>query len=97
MRKSVKMESTDLEMSQEELRALLKEASQEGAEYALHAIGLSDEQARNDVSDMRALIKAWRETKTEARKTVVNFGLKLLLTLLIVSTGFKLAKDNHLL
>ena len=41
------------------LRALVEEASEMGARRALARLGLADEDAREDVVELRQLLKAW--------------------------------------
>ena len=48
------------------LRALIEEASGAGAERALAALGLKDEQARRDMDELRELLRAWRDAKRSA-------------------------------
>ena len=72
------------------LRALIEEASERGARRALARLGLSDEAARDDVSDLRQLLGAWRDAKTSAWKAAVDWAVRCGLALLVVGLAMKL-------
>lgn len=55
-------------MDQSELNRLLDEAAERGAKRALERLGLHDDEAGNDIRDLRNLIDSWRS----ARKTVLS-------------------------
>lgn len=73
------------------LRALVEEASEMGARRALARLGLADEAARDDVVELRQLLKAWRDAKKSARNAVIGWvvrvGLALVLIGIAVRTG----------
>jgi hypothetical protein len=48
------------------LRAIVEEASELGAERMLYRMGLSDEGASEDLSELRELLQAWRDAKASA-------------------------------
>ena len=54
-----------------------------GAERALAALGLKDEQARRDMDELRELLQAWRDAKKSAWKAVVTWAVRILLALLV--------------
>ena len=72
------------------LRALVEEASGAGAERALAALGLKDEQARRDMDDLRELLRAWRDAKRSAWKAVVAWTVRILLALLVAGMAVKM-------
>ena len=57
------------------LRALVEEASEVGAERALAALGLKDENARRDMDELRELLRAWRDAKKSAWNAVVSWAV----------------------
>ncbi len=57
--------------TQAQLHSLMEEASQRGARQALAAIGLGDEHALRDLTELRSLIDAYRAIK---RSMLVTFG-----------------------
>lgn len=72
------------------LRALIEEASGVGAERALAALGLTDENARRDMDDLRELLRAWRDAKASAWKAVVNWAVRIVLALLVAGMAVKM-------
>ena len=50
------------------LRAIVEEASELGARRMLERVGLDDESAIHDVSELRELLQAWRDAKASAWK-----------------------------
>ena len=72
------------------LRALIEEASGAGAERALAALGLKDENARRDMDDLRELLSAWRDAKRSAGKAVVTWFVGLCLALLLIGLAVRL-------
>ncbi len=71
------------------LRALIEEASEVGAERALAALGLRDEQARRDMDELRELLRAWRDAKRSAWKAVVSWAVRIGLALLVAGIAVK--------
>ncbi len=72
------------------LRALIEEASEVGAERALSALGLRDENARRDMDDLRELLRAWRDAKKSAGRAVVAWAVRIVLALLVAGMAVKL-------
>ena len=72
-----------------ELELLMTKAAENGAKKALHDIGLHDEEAADDVRELRGLLESWRDTKSTAWKTFVSWTIKGLLLLLIAGVYFK--------
>ena len=71
-------------MTEQELEALIHKAAQEGAKQALKEVGLSDEEAYNDVKELRSLLDSWRATKTTVGQTIARMITTALLTALAV-------------
>jgi hypothetical protein len=72
------------------LRALVEEASELGARRALARLGLADEAARDDVSDLRQLLGAWRDAKKSVWAAVIDWAVRGMLALLVVGLAMKL-------
>ncbi len=72
------------------LRAVVEEASELGARRALARLGLADEAARDDVSDLRQLLGAWRDAKKSVWAAVVDWAVRGVLALLVVGLAVKL-------
>ncbi len=71
------------------LRALVEEASEMGARRALARLGLADEDARDDVVELRQLLKAWRDAKVSARNAVIGWIVRVGLALVLIGIAFK--------
>ena len=72
------------------LRALVEEASEMGARRALARLGLADEDARDDVVELRQLLKAWRDAKSSARHAVIGWVVRGCLALVLIGIALKL-------
>lgn len=72
------------------LRALIEEASEMGARRALARLGLADEAARGDVSDLRQLLGAWRDAKKSAWTASIDWAVRGMLALLVVGLAAKM-------
>lgn len=72
------------------MRALIEEASEVGAERALAALGLRDENARRDMDDLRELLRAWRDAKKSAGQAVVAWAVRIVLALLVAAMAVKM-------
>lgn len=72
------------------LRALVEEASEMGARRALARLGLADEAARDDVTELRTLLKAWRDAKSSAWKAAISWAVRGALALLLIGLAVKL-------
>ena len=56
----------------EELEAMLDRAATRGAKVALRDVGLHDDDARKDITEMRSLLEAWRDTRKSIWTTVIR-------------------------
>ena len=71
------------------LRALIEESSGTGAERALAALGLRDENARRDMDELRELLRAWRDAKKSALSAAVGWIVRIGLALLVAGIAVK--------
>lgn len=74
----------------ETLRLLIEEASARGAARALERCGLQDAAAGGDISELRALLDAWRDTKRTARRAAVKWLTRAVLVALTAAIAIKL-------
>jgi len=72
------------------LRAIVEEASGLGAERAMARLGLSDEDARADIGELRQLLQAWRDAKASAWRAAVDWAVRGLLALLLIGIAVRL-------
>lgn len=77
-------------MTDAEISALLEQAADRGARLALERLGLHDNEAGNDIRDLRILIDGWREAKTTIAKVVVQWFTVGILGLLTINTALSL-------
>lgn len=73
-----------------EVLPLLEQASEAGATRALERLGLCDASARDDISELRELLAAWRDAKRSAWKAVVDWLVRGALALLLIGIAVKL-------
>lgn len=71
-------------MELEKLEKIINRAAEQGAKQALKDIGLSDEEAYDDVKELRGLLDAWRATKSTVGQTVARMLTTSILTALAV-------------
>ena len=73
-------------MTKEEMAKLVEQSAELGARKALRDIGLSDDDALSDVSELRGLLESWRSAKRTVGKTVLQALTTLLLSALIAGS-----------
>ncbi len=78
------------------LRAIVQEASELGAGRMLERIGLDDATARDDVSELRELLQAWRDAKASARTAAIGWIVRGLLALLLLGMAVRLGATELL-
>lgn len=72
------------------LRAIVEEASELGADRVLSRMGLDDAGAQNDLSELRELLRAWRDAKASAWKAAVEWIVRGVLALLLFGIAVRL-------
>lgn len=77
-------------MTDAELELMIDRAAKKGAREALRDIGLYDDDARDDVREIRSLLEAWRDTKRTVGQTVARFLTMALLALLAAGAYMEL-------
>lgn len=60
-------------MTQQEIDTLLEAAAERGAKRALERLGLHDEDAGNDIRDLRSLLESWRSARSTVLKTITQW------------------------
>lgn len=71
------------------LRAIVEEATDLGSARVLVRMGLSDEGAKNDLSELRELLQAWRDAKASAWRAAIGWAVRGVLALLLVSLAWR--------
>ncbi len=77
------------EMSEQQLKSLMEQAAEMGAERALHKVGLGDDNAGNDVRDLRELMSSWRDVKKTFIRAIVKDFAKVVLGALAFGAWMK--------
>lgn len=72
------------------LRAVIEEASELGAERAMQRLGLSDENAQDDIDELRELLQAWRDAKASASKAAIAWIVRGILALLLIGIAVRI-------
>jgi Family of unknown function (DUF6127) len=78
------------------LRAIVEEASELGAQRVLSHMGLDDENAQGDLTELRQLLRAWRDAKSVAWRETVNWIVRGMLALLLVGIAVRMGAAGML-
>tara|TARA_R110002153_G_scaffold5001_1_gene23284 strand:+ start:177 stop:428 length:252 start_codon:yes stop_codon:yes gene_type:complete len=81
---------SDIKLTPDDLENMLDRAAKKGASEALRELGLQDQDAANDIRDMRGLLEAWRYTKKSIWATTVKMGTVAVLTFLATAVWMTL-------
>jgi hypothetical protein len=79
-------------ITNEELEAMLDRAARKGAKQALASIGLLDDSAQKDITEMRSLLEAWRDTRKSIWNTVTKVITVSILTFIAGAVWMNLGK-----
>jgi hypothetical protein len=71
------------------LRAIVEEASELGAARMLTRMGLSDESASDDLSELRELLRAWRDAKQSIWRAVIQWAVRGIMALVLVGIAMR--------
>ena len=71
---------SNINLTTQELEDMLDRAARRGAKHALSSIGLLDGDAHRDITEMRSLIEAWRDTRKSIWTTAVKVTTVAVLT-----------------
>lgn len=78
------------------MRAVVEEASDLGARRTLARLGLDDATALGDLSELRQLLRAWRDAKASAWRAAVEWIVRGVLALLLVGIAYRLGVGEML-
>ena len=79
-----------INLTPEELEAMLDRAARRGAREALKSLGLQDDDAHKDLLEMRTLLEAYRDTKKSIWSTAVRITTVALLSFIAASVWMQL-------
>lgn len=78
------------------LRAIVEESSEIGANRVLHKLGLDDDDAHEDLDELRELLAAWRAAKASASKAVIEWAIRGVMALLLIGIAVRLGVSDLL-
>ena len=81
---------SNINLTPEELEAMLDRAARRGACEALKSMGLQDKEAHKDIIEMRTLLEAYRDTKKSIWNTVVKISTVALLSFIAASVWMQI-------
>ena len=81
---------SNINLTSEELEAMLDRAARRGAREALKSLGLQDEEAHKDIVEMRNLLEAFRDTKKSIWNTAVKISTVALLSFIAASVWMQI-------
>ena len=81
---------TQINLTPEELEAMLDRAARRGAREALKSLGLQDDDAHKDLHEMRTLLEAYRDTKKSIWNTAVRISTVALLSFIAASVWMQI-------
>jgi len=81
---------SNINLTAEELEAMLDRAARRGAREALKSLGLQDEEAHKDIVEMRNLLEAFRDTKKSIWNTAVKLSTVALLSFIAASVWMQI-------
>ena len=72
------------------LRAIVEESSELGANRVLNRLGLDDDNAPDDLDELRELLGAWRAAKASASKAVIEWVVRGVMAALLIGIAVRL-------
>lgn len=72
------------------LRAILEETVELSTDRALERLGLGDAGAEDDLDELRELLRAWRDAKSNAWKAFIDWTVRGVLALLLLGIAVRL-------
>ena len=80
-----------MDLNEQTLRTIVREETRQ----ALKEVGLADEDAGNDVRDLRSLITDWRSMKKVVWQTIARAGTVFVLGLLMLGAWAKIGGGGN--
>lgn len=84
---------SDINLTPEELEAMLDRAARRGAKEVLHQLGLHDDSASTDIREIRDLLSTWRETRKSIWNTFVKITTVAILSFIATAVYMQLGKQ----
>lgn len=71
------------------LRAIIEESIDLGAHRALERLGLAEDCAKADLTELRDLLQAWRDAKSSATKAIITWLMRGILALFLLGLAVR--------
>ncbi|APG63250.1 hypothetical protein LPB140_11140 [Sphingorhabdus lutea] len=76
--------------------AIIDQSSEAGARRALAKLGLSDDHAQKDLTELRLLLAAWRDAKKGAWKAAIDWMVKGVLAIFLIGLAVRFGLTEYL-
>jgi hypothetical protein len=83
---------SDVKLTVDEVEEMLDRAARRGAKEALRSIGLLDNDAHKDITEMRSLLEAWRDTRKSIWTTVIRISTTAILVFIAGAVWMNVSK-----
>ena len=84
---------SDINLTHDELEAMLDRAAKRGAREILHQLGLHDDTAAEDIREMRNLLDTWKDTRRSIWNTFVKITTVAILTFIATAVYMQIGKQ----
>ena len=84
---------SDINLTHDELEAMLDRAAKRGAKEVLHQLGLHDDTAPNDIREMRNLLDTWKDTRKSIWNTFVKITTVAILSFIATAVYMQIGKQ----
>ncbi len=84
---------SDINLTPEELEAMLDRAARRGAKEVLHQLGLHDESAAEDLREMRSLLDTWKDTRRSIWSTFIKITTVAILSFIATAVYMQVGKQ----
>lgn len=84
---------SEINLTHEELEAMLDRAAKRGAKEVLQQLGLHDETAAEDLREMRSLLETWKDTRKGIWNTFIKMTTVAILSFIITAVWMQVGKQ----
>jgi 2-iminoacetate synthase ThiH len=84
---------SEINLTPDELEAMLDRAARRGAKEVLHQLGLHDESAATDLREMRSLLDTWKDTRRSIWNTFIKITTVAILSFIATAVYMQLGKQ----
>ncbi len=84
---------SEINLTHDELEAMLDRAAKRGAKEVLQQLGLHDESAAEDLREMRSLLETWKDTRKGIWNTFIKMTTVAILSFIITAVWMQVGKQ----